>query len=223
MEGCDYLNKNVFITGGTGYIGSSLIPELERFNFTVTSLVRKGSESKLSGSGRIVTGSALDESSYSGFVRGCDTFIHLVGAKIPLTGMKDKFKSVDLVSVQEAVKSALKSDVKHFIYLSVAHPAPVMKDYINVRMKGEELLVHSGMNVSLIRPWYVLGPGHKWPYVLLPFYKLFEKIPFTKDAVKRLGLVKLNQLLSCIVYAVNNPPGGVRIYNTEDIKNFGKQ
>lgn len=214
------LNKNIFLTGGTGYIGSSLIPELERINFTVTSLVRKGSESKLTGAGRIVTGNALDESSYSGFVKGCDTFIHLVGAKIPLTGMKDKFNSVDLVSVQEAVKSALKSDVSHFIYLSVAHPAPVMKDYIKVRIKGEELLSQSGMNVSFIRPWYVLGPGHNWPYVLMPFYRLFEAIPFTKDTAKRLGLVKLNQITNCIVSAVNNPPSGIRIYNTEDINKF---
>lgn len=214
------MNNNIFVTGGTGYIGKSLIAELCRINYKVTALARKGSESKLPEVSMIVTGNALEESLYSGFVEGSDTFIHLVGAKIPLTGMKDKFNSVDLVSIQEAVKSALKSDVKHFIYLSVAHPAPVMKEYINVRMKGEELLIQSGMKVTLIRPWYVLGPGHNWPYALIPFYKIFEMLPFTRDTAKRLGLVKLNQLINCIVYAVRNPPDQLKIYNVEDIKKF---
>jgi len=64
------------------------------------------------------------------------------------------------------------SDIKHFVYVSIARPAPVMKEYIQVRKECEEIITGSGLNASIIRPWYVLGPGHRWPYLLIPFYKI---------------------------------------------------
>ena len=58
--------------------------------------------------------------------------------------------------------------VQHFVYISVAHPAPMMKAYIEVRSQCEAMIRQSGMNATILRPWYVLGPGHRWPYLLLP-------------------------------------------------------
>jgi len=214
------LNNKVLITGGTGYIGSRLIPELIKNNFDVTALVRKGSESKLPSSCKIVFGDALDNTTYEKYINGCDTFIHLIGVAHPGPFKKDKFNSIDLVSIQQAVPAAIKAGIKHFVYLSIAHSAPLMNDFINVRLKGEELLRKSGINSSFIRPWYVLGPEHYWPYLFLPFYKLFELIPATKEAALRLGLVKIDQIINCITSSVQNPSEGIKIYDVRDIKEF---
>jgi len=59
------------------------------------------------------------------------------------------------------------------MYVSVAHPAPVMNAYIEPRMEVEAAIRAAGLNATILRPWYVLGPRHRWPYVLLPFYALF--------------------------------------------------
>ena len=61
------------------------------------------------------------------------------------------------------------------------------------------------MNVTIVRPWYVLGPGHRWPYALLPMYWLCERIPSTRDGVRRLGLVTLPQMTRTLVSAIENP------------------
>ena len=45
-------------------------------------------------------------------------------------------------------------------------------------------------------PWYVLGPGHRWPYLLLPMYKLMELLPSTRAGATRLGLVTLEQMFA---------------------------
>ncbi len=211
------INNKVFITGGSGYIGSRLIPELIKNGFEIFALSRNGSEKKLPSGCNVISGDALNSSSYESTIPPCETFIHLVGVAHPGPGKKEQFKSIDLASIQQAVPSALKAGVKHFIYLSVAHPAPVMKDFIEVRMKGEELIRKSGMNATFIRPWYVLGPGHYWPYVFVPFYKLFEIIPSTKESTKRLGLVKIDQMVNCISYSVKNPANGIKIFNVNDI------
>lgn len=215
-----YLNKNIFVTGGTGYIGSRLIPMLSNNGFNVTALVRKKSMSVSRLNCSIITGDALNKNTYENYVAGCDTFIHLIGVSHPGPGKKSEFRKVDLVSIEQAVQAALNKNVKHFIYLSVAHPAPVMKDFIEVRLKGEELLRKSGMTCSFIRPWYVLGPGHYWPYLIIPLYKLFELFPQTKKTAQRLGLVKINQLLGCLIHAVKNPPESIAVYNVSDIRNF---
>ena len=139
-----------------------MIPELLKNNFNINALVRKGSESKLPEGCNIIFGNALDKNTYEGNVKGCDTFIHLIGVHHPGPGKKEEFQKIDLVSFREAVPAAMNAGIKHFIYLSVAHPAPIMKDFIEVRIKGEDLIRQSGMNASFIRPWSVLGPGHYW-------------------------------------------------------------
>jgi len=56
----------------------------------------------------------------------------------------------------------------------------MMKAYIEVRTQCEAMIRQSGMDATILRPWYVLGPGHRWPYFLIPIYKLMELLPATR-------------------------------------------
>ena len=56
----------IFITGGTGYMGRSLIPLLAQRGHSVRALARKGSESRLPPGCAPVVGDALDEVSFAG-------------------------------------------------------------------------------------------------------------------------------------------------------------
>lgn len=217
------MNRNIFITGGTGYIGSALIPQLIRNKFIVTALARKGSEQNLPAGCKAVKGNALERTTYEDKIIDCDTFIHLIGVHHPGPGKKDEFRKVDLVSIEQAVTAALNAKVKHFIYLSVAHPAPFnfMKEFIDVRIQGEKLLSDQReMKTTIIRPWYVLGPGHYWPYILLPLYKISGLFSFSKDTSLRLYPVKIDQLVRSIIYSVQNPPESISVCSTEDILKF---
>ncbi len=62
--------------------------------------------------------------------------MHLVGSSNPGPWHKEKFRAVDLASAREAIAAALESGIYHFIYVSVAHPAPIMADYITARRLG---------------------------------------------------------------------------------------
>src|SRR6266513_1161546 len=68
--------------------------------------------------------------------------------------------------------------------VSVAHPAPTMKAYIEVRTRCEELIRTSGLHATILRPWYVLGPGHYWSYLLKPFYWMARQIPASRAGAK---------------------------------------
>jgi len=209
--------RHAFITGGTGYIGRPLIRELLARGHFVRALVRPGSTGKLPAGAEAVIGNALDAASFAAFIPPADTLVHLVGTPHPSPLKARQFREIDLASVRAAVSAAANSTVRHFIYLSVAHPAPVMRAYIAARMEGEALVRGSGLAATILRPWYVLGPGHRWPYLLQPIYRILESLPATRERARRLGLVTLDQMVAALVRAVENPAQGVKVVEVPEI------
>jgi len=165
-----------------------------------------------------VLGNALDERSYAGQVAPADTFVQLVGVAHPSPRKAAEFRKVDLISALGAVIAAKAAEVRHFVYLSVGQPAPMMKSYVAVRAQCEAAIREAGLNTTILRPWYVLGPGHWWPYLLIPAYKLAELLPQTRDGARRLGLVTLEQMTVALVAAVENPVQGERIMSVPEIR-----
>jgi len=210
--------RRVFITGGTGYLGRPLIAALLVRGHEVRALVRPGSENRLPSGCTAIVGDALHSNSYVSQIAPADTFVQLVGVSHPSPSKAAQFRAIDLASAQGAFNAAIQSGIQNFVYLSVAHPAPVMKAYIEVRTDCETLLRQTSMNVTIVRPWYVLGPGHRWPYFLIPGYWLMERIPMTRDGARRLGLVTLAQMTRSLVHAIENPATGSRVLEVPEIR-----
>jgi len=215
------LSRRIFITGGTGYMGSRLIPRLAARGHEVVALVRPGSEHKLPAACTPVMGDALDGSTYLQHLHECDTFIQLVGVAHPSPAKAKEFVAVDQRSGLAAIRTAQRAGIAHFIYVSVAHPAPAMHAYIAARSACEAELETSGLNATILRPWYVLGPGHRWPYALIPFYWLAERFPSTREGARRLGLVTVEQMLRALMNAVEHPASGVSVIEVPAIRRAG--
>lgn len=211
------MNRHVFVTGGSGYLGRPLIAELLGRGHRVRALVRPGSEHRIPAGAELVFGNALDSTGWRAHVAPADTFVHLVGTPHPGPAKAAEFNAIDLPSIKAAVAAAESAGIAHFVYVSVAHPAPIMHAYLSVRSQGEALIASARLDATILRPWYVLGEGHRWAYALVPFYAIARLIPSTRAGARRLGLVTHAQMLSALVAAVESPVSGIRIVEVPEI------
>jgi nucleoside-diphosphate-sugar epimerase len=219
------LTRDVFITGGTGYIGRSLTAALLARGHRVRVLARAASASRVPSGASAVIGNALDARSFACELSPSDTVVHLVGTPHPSPAKAAEFRAVDLPSIEASVAASSAAGVAHLVYLSVAHPAPIMKAYIAARSAGEAAISRAGLTATVMRPWYVLGPRHWWPGALIPLYALLERLPSTRAQARRLGLVTIRQMVDALVRAVESPPprGTVRIVEVPEIRNPRKE
>jgi uncharacterized protein YbjT (DUF2867 family) len=212
------VTHHLFVAGGTGYLGRHVIPVLLARGHRVRTLVRRGSEAKAPRGCEIVVGDPLHRATFAHAIAPADTFLQLVGVPHPSPSKARQFIDVDLRSAMESIAAAKESAIAHFVYVSVAQPAPVMQAYQHARREAERTLAASGLPRTILRPWYVLGPGHRWPYVIVPIYWLLERLPSTRATAQRLGLVTLSQMARALVDAIEHPAADARIVEVPEIK-----
>ena len=128
------------MTGGTGYIGSRVIPALVARGHEVRALVRAASASRLPAGCTPVVGDALDATTFVEHVAGATRSCSSSGRRTRARSKAAEFERVDFVSVRESVRAADDAAISHFVYLSVAPAASVMRAYVDVRMRGEALV-----------------------------------------------------------------------------------
>lgn len=213
--------QKVFIIGGTGFMGQALSAELLRRGHSVTVLARAGSEKKIQPGAAVVTGDPLNASTYSSYLTPQHTVVQLAGVSHPSPFKKDQFEKIDFVCGRESVAAARAARVQNFVYVSVAQPAPIMKSYIRARQRVEALLRESGLPHTILRPWYVLGPGRRWPLLIMPLYWIFENQSATRAAALRLGFVTREQMVTSLANAVEKPTIGGKIWEVPEIRKGG--
>jgi uncharacterized protein YbjT (DUF2867 family) len=200
-------------------MGARLIPRLRARGHNVRVLARSSSAKRVPDGATAVVGDALVAESVAKALKAGDTLIHLVGTSHPSPRKAAEFQRVDLPSIRASVDAGKKMGIAHIVYVSVAQPAPVMHAYVAVRAQGEALIRESGIPATVLRPWYVVGPGHRWALVLTPLYGIAKLFPPTRDGATRLGLVTLDQMVAALISAVESPPrDGVRIVEVPDIR-----
>jgi uncharacterized protein YbjT (DUF2867 family) len=213
----------VFVTGATGFMGRVLVRALLARGHMVRALVRAGSEARLPAGCQVVVGDALDPDGYAAAVQEGDVFVHLAGVAHPSPAKAQQFRDIDLAATDAAARVARARGASRLVYVSVASPAPVMRSYVAARMAGEVAVIATGLPASILRPWYVLGPGRRWPLLLAPLYLLARLFPASRATARRLGLLDRGHMLAGLLAAIDARGDGVSVLDVPALKRLGAQ
>ncbi len=164
----------VLVTGGTGFIGKSVVPVLLKEKHKVVLLARNPARAKrLFSKASIVKGSILDKAALEKAMRGCTAVVHLAGL-VEFDKFEDVYEA-NVIGTRNVVDAARAAHVKRIVYassVSVHWPSarPITEKhkprptsfYGLTKLLGEKEVLRSGIPTVSLRIAAVYGVGSKW-------------------------------------------------------------
>jgi len=171
----------VFVTGGTGFIGSHLVEALVRNNEQVYALARKTSNrtDRLKELGAtLIDGDVTDAPSLKGAMKDCQTVYHLANRYEMWMPDKSLFYKVNVDGTRNVLNEAMNAGVEKVVYTSAAealgekkgetateetcHSGVHLSEHCRTKYLGlmeASKLRDRGLPLVVVMPCAVIGPG----------------------------------------------------------------
>ena len=230
----------LLITGGNGFVGRNLSLEALEWGFSVRVATR--ARSAFSEALECVTTGDIDGSTdWLNALKSCDSVVHLA-ARTDFTHTSASASLIEMqnVNVDGALalaRQAAAAGIRRFIYISsikvngeatclgkpfTAEDTPDPEDAYGLSKAEAEaglrqIAEETGMEVTIIRPPLVYGPGVKGNFAsLIKWLKRPVVLPFGAATKNRRSLVALDNLIDLILTCVNHPKAANETFLVSD-------
>lgn len=230
--------RAVLVTGATGFIGGFLLDRLVASGYQVTAAVN-AITTGLPDEVTILRNCAIaPDTDWSGKLGGIETVVHLA-ARVHV--MHDtsldplaEFRRVNVAGTEHLACEAAKAGVRRFIFMSSIKvhgeeadhpyteedPARPSDPYAISKTEAELALrrieAETGMEVVIIRPPLVYGPGVKANFLtLLKLVSSNVPLPLANVSNQR-SLVYVGNLVDAIIVCMNHPGAAGQTYLVSD-------
>jgi uncharacterized protein YbjT (DUF2867 family) len=154
----------ILVLGATGFVGGRTARALREEGFAVRCMVRRPDRATdLAASGcEIVKGDLADAASlitaFDG-VRAAYITTHSLSPQ-PKSAAGAGFMDVELAGLANILAACKASGTRRLIYMTSLGVSPKARSlWLTERWKGEQMLLHSGLDVTVIRPGMIIGRG----------------------------------------------------------------
>lgn len=227
------------VTGANGFIGRALCAEAAACGFAVRGVTRSRCNLPKSVDG-VVVASMDSNTDWRPALTGCSVIVHLAArVHVMQEVMADpliEFRRVNVQGTLNLARQAAASGVRRFVFISSVKvngestqpgapfkpdDAPVPLDAYGVsKMEAEqglhELAVQSGMEVVVIRPPLVYGPGVKANFAAMMRW-LQRGVPLPLGAIhNQRSLVALGNLIDLIMLCLTHPAAANQTFLASD-------
>ncbi len=206
----------VFLTGGTGFVGSEVLRQLVATGHVVRALVREGSEDKLTAAENVEVhpGDVTDATSLVGALDGCDAVIHLVGIIREFPGRGVTFKKIHVMGTENMLEAAEEQGVRRFLHMSSNGTRERSSTaYHCTKWLAEKLVCESSLDWTIFRPSIIFGPGSEFVKMLSELIRRIPIVPVIGDGQYRMQPVAVEQISASFVKALEMPETVDRIYH----------
>jgi NADH dehydrogenase len=196
----------ILVTGGTGFIGKALIPQLVGAGFSVRTLIRPSQKSPDLPRGvpvEVAVSSITDERGLRSAMVGIDTVYHLAGGE--WKGAHADLLEIDIQGTQTICQVAADAGVARIFYVSHlgadrASAFPVLK----AKAIAEEYIRRSELTYTILRTAIVYGPGDSFTTGLA---RLVSSIPYfffiPDDGQVMLQPFWVEDLVTCLIWSLD--------------------
>jgi nucleoside-diphosphate-sugar epimerase len=211
--------KCVLVTGASGFIGRPLVAALLRAGYAVRAVTRRQVSFPDSVEVAIVP-DLLNPIDWNPVLRGVDIIVHLAGmanSKIADTTYSE-FDQINWIATQRLAQAAKEAGIDRFIYISSVRtqvgasaveavreqdkPCPT-NQYGRSKLAAEQAIQTTGVPFTIFRPVVVYGPHPKGNMrTLVRLARSSLPLPVFRN---RRSLLAVDNLISAIVFALNNP------------------
>jgi len=204
----------VLITGGTGFIGSALVPRLIQAGYVPRLLVRRALPSAPLPPIEVMVGDVTDVDTLRLALRDVPAVIHMAAATS--AGRLDPVVAYRVnIGSASALVEACRSSGARLIVLSTQHvylPAPGL--YGRTKRMADRLFLESAVPVTILRPSLVYGPGSRGVFVrLATLVRKLPVIPVIGPGQWRMRPLFLDDLVDVILAVLARPVPAARIYD----------
>lgn len=219
--------ENVFVFGGTGYLGNYVINELLKQNYRLTILVHKTNINIQNPNLEIIEGDILNPSTYKNALEKADIVINLVGI------IKERGKDITFEKLHfEATKNIVdllqiqKNGQKRYIHTSALGVSenPV-SNYFATKLKAEKYIQKTDLNWTIFRPSIIWSKNSDFVKQLKMLVSIPVFTPIIGDGKNKFQPINVEKVAEIFVNSIRDensfkkiiPLGGDRIITFEEM------
>jgi uncharacterized protein YbjT (DUF2867 family) len=203
------------ITGGTGFVGSTLIRQAIEAGWSVRALARR---SQPVTSGVSWVAGALDQpDSLMMLMEGAQAVIHVAG--VTNTPTRAGFVAGNVTGTAALIAAAKAAQVARFIHVSsLSVREPQLSNYGWSKAEAETRVTASGLDWTMVRPPAIFGPGDTDHLDLFKAAR-FRILPMPPYG--RLSVIEVNDLARLLLALIDAPETIGQIYEVDDGRDGG--
>ncbi|TXZ07007.1 NAD-dependent epimerase/dehydratase family protein [Vibrio mimicus] len=223
----------ILVTGSSGFIGSALTKSILEKHEVITLGSKNIFGSKVEFINLRLENIEKSELSLSNI----DVVVHCAGIADSLSGDLEEYRRINTLASINMAKCSARNGVKRFIYLSSAkvngenseyglpfqiNDIPMPSDYyakskLEAEVELQKFSQISGLDVVILRPALVYGPGVKGNFhSLLSLVSKGLPLPFASINCNKRSLVSVNNLVDLINVCIEHPEAKNGVFFVSD-------
>lgn len=195
----------VFVTGGTGFVGRSIVRRLLSRGEQIRVLYR-GERRRFIQDERIewIPGEIGSRESLLRGMKGADAVIHLVGILVEPGGQT--FEKLHVDGTQNVVEAMKQSGVRRLLHMSALGTGPnAASRYHQTKWRAEALVLAAPPDATIFRPSLIFGREDRSVNLLAKIASYSPVVPVLGSGENRLQPVWVEDVSEAFVRSLKNP------------------
>jgi len=177
----------ILILGGTGFVGSRLVPRLHADGHCITILSRNRERHRDLGvlpRVRIENADVHDRAVLARWLRGTDAAINLVGILNERGNDGRGFQQVHVTLTEGLLEACRTAGVRRLLQMSALRAGEGDSHYLRTRGEAERRVRESTIDATIFRPSVIFGPGDGLFFRFVDLLRLTPVLPLARPQAR---------------------------------------